>query len=109
MNLSSAEINILKDIIESIIDDNQSIKVYLFGSRANETNKKYSDVDILLDSAPEFSINQMAQIKEQLEESKTPFIFDFVQTKDLYENYFKAVNENKTLLFEIRPQSRINS
>ena len=107
MSLEAKEIELLKGIIKAILTKEQSIKVYLFGSRTDDTNKKYSDVDILLDATPALSIIQLAEIKEQVEQSQSPYIFDFVLQEDLYQNYSEKICKSKTLLFNVRASNSI--
>lgn len=102
MDLKVTEIALLKKSVTSILTEDQSIKVYLFGSRVDDTNRKYSDVDILIDAVPELSILQLSALKESMEQSSTSFIYDFVQLKKLYNHYSDNINRNKILLFEVK-------
>ncbi len=101
MKLKDSEIELLKKTINSILHKDQSISVYLFGSRVSETSSKYSDVDILIDATPDFTLSQLSKLKEDIEESSTPFIYDFVLNKDVYEHYSDNIEKNKVLLFSL--------
>lgn len=57
---------------------NQPIKVYLFGSRAKNTARRNSDIDIaLLSNKIDISVIA-SQLRENFEESSTPYQVDIV-------------------------------
>ena len=101
MSLDENNILLLKKIISKNLITAQTIKVYLFGSRAINKNKKYSDVDILIDATPGLSILQLSNIKEEMEESSSPYIYDFVLKEDLYKNYEENILNSMIHLFDI--------
>lgn len=71
-----------KQIIKDIISQFDCVeKVILFGSRALNTHKKTSDIDLALFG--KIDINTLAKIKYQLEEkTNLPYFFDVI----IYEN-----------------------
>lgn len=101
MGLTEKDISLLKKIFIANLNNGQSVKVYLFGSRANNEHQKYSDVDILIESEPKLSMLQISNIKEQVEDSNTPYIFDFVFKEDVYQHYEKEILKSLQLLFSM--------
>lgn len=50
--------------------------VYLFGSRARETNDPFSDIDIAIDAGQKADALAMSNIREDIENSIIPFFVD---------------------------------
>ena len=70
---------IYKDMLLTIIGKYLSgCKVYLFGSRANGTCSKGSDIDIALDNGRVLELFVLGNIREKIEESTIPFFVDIV-------------------------------
>lgn len=57
-------------------------KAILFGSRAKGTNKPFSDVDIAL-VGKAISINDLLNLKNEIDDLLLPYEFDFCIYKDL--------------------------
>ena len=62
-------------------------KVWVFGSRAKNTNQKFSDIDLLYESAVPLELNYLFEIKSNLEESNFPIKVDIVSADELAESY----------------------
>ena len=58
----------LKEKILTIIKDYPIKRVILFGSRAEETNRENSDVDLIMEFTETISLLKLSEIKVQLEE-----------------------------------------
>lgn len=71
----------------------QNCQVYIFGSRAQGTNHSHSDIDLLfkIPNAQNLPKGFLSKIKEDIEESRFPFIVDFVNEDELAESYRPAV------------------
>lgn len=71
----------------------QNARVYIFGSRASLKHHSHSDVDILYKLVGGASLPPgfLSKIKEDIEESRFPFIVDLVNEEDLAENYRRSV------------------
>lgn len=87
-------------ILEKALGAFSSVKVYIFGSRATGTFKKYSDVDLLIESVPELSNAELDQIKNGLSESSIPYQFDVTTPDRLVEGYREGIHQTKKLFFE---------
>lgn len=74
-DLKKEYINKIKEIISEYTDVQEII---LYGSRAKNTNKKYSDIDIAL-KGKNISYNITLDIKHRLEEETyIPYFFDVI-------------------------------
>ncbi|WP_374074878.1 nucleotidyltransferase family protein [Bdellovibrio bacteriovorus] len=68
-------------------------EVYIFGSRAKGSHHPHSDVDLLFkksDGKP-FPAGFLSEIKEQIDESRFPFIVDLVDEQELAQSYRDSV------------------
>lgn len=65
-------------------------KVYIFGSRARGQHRKFSDVDLLVESTNDLT-RLIAAITEALEESNFPLKVDLVPSQDLASSYRESV------------------
>ena len=87
-------------ITANTININANIKVYLFGSRVKGTNKKFSDIDIVIDINAKLSLNEMSRIKDDFEESDLIYIVDIIDYNAV-DNSFKSIIDNeKVLIYE---------
>ncbi len=98
--LKSDHIEVICSSFKGVLSPSQKLKVWLFGSRARGSYKKYSDIDLLIDSDPQLIEAQLIKIKEALEESQLPFKVDLVKIEDLNVSYGSQVNAEKRLFFE---------
>ena len=97
ISLTENEIQIIKDILKKHIKYG---KVYLFGSRVKGTNKKFSDIDIVIDINAKLSLNEMSRIKDDFEESDLIYIADIIDYNAV-DNSFKSIIDNeKVLIYE---------
>jgi predicted nucleotidyltransferase len=79
----------------------QKLQIWLFGSWATQKNKKYSDIDLLIESDPCFSSLKKELIKEEFEESNSPYIFDLVFMENLESLYKQQILQERKLLIAI--------
>lgn len=84
IDLEEKYINFIKNTISSMI---HNYKLYIFGSRAKNRAKKYSDIDLAIDSQ-----ELTPQIKTKLEftfkNSTLPYEVDIINLNDI-DNKFK--------------------
>lgn len=87
-----------RDVL-SQIKLNPTSQVWLFGSRALGTHRKYSDVDLLL---VDIDREQISKLTTLLEDSDLPFKFDLVSNSDLESSYRDDIESQKVLLMTAR-------
>lgn len=68
-------------------------KVYAFGSRAKNTAKKYSDLDLCL-VGELMSYSQLAELKDAFSESDLPYFVDVVQLKTMDQSFYAMVKKD---------------
>ncbi len=86
-------------IQETVLDPLKSngATVWIFGSRARGDNKKYSDLDIMVESREDISAI-VGKIQETLENGNFPYKVDMVQNKDFAESYRESFERDKVQL-----------
>ena len=74
----------LRSILEEYLPESE---VFLVGSRARGTSKRYADIDLLLTRPPRLSKEHRALIKSAFEESNIPYRVDLIEADDLTESF----------------------
>lgn len=87
--------NQVKEIIFQFLSPKE-YKVFIFGSRALDTGRKFSDIDIGIESKKEVPDRVLSDIQEAFEESDIPFTVDVVDFSNLSER-FKKVAQQKVI------------
>ena len=72
-------------------------KVWIFGSRARGDHRRYSDVDVLYESASPLG-SPLLRIKEHLEESRISIKVDIVSEVDLAQGHRISVLRDRILV-----------
>jgi predicted nucleotidyltransferase len=81
----------------------QIIKVFLYGSRAMDRASPGSDVDLAIITNSEYDIS--GQIKIDLEELPTPYLFDVIDYQRItYEPLREHIDRVGKLLFQQTPK-----
>jgi len=78
-------LTIVLDILRTCLAEDA--KVCAFGSRAKGTNRKYSDLDLLIDAGRRLTITESADLSEAFSESDLPWKVDFIDRHGT-EDYF---------------------
>ncbi len=89
IDLEDKYIDFIKKTIKSEL---QNFKLYIFGSRAKNNAKKYSDIDIAIDS-PEFTDKIKMKLDFVFENSTIPYEVDIIDLNTISET-FKNVIKN---------------
>lgn len=77
------------------------LRVFIFGSRSRGSFKKYSDIDLLIESDSKIETKKLNKVKEYFEESKLPYKVDLVLKQSVYEPYQLQIESEKKLIFEL--------
>jgi predicted nucleotidyltransferase len=79
--LSEPNLKLLEAILTSSLKSKSAVQIYVFGSRASGTQKKYSDIDLWIDSASPISTAEITTIRELIENSDLPIKVDLVSNE----------------------------
>ena len=72
--------------------------VWIFGSRARGDHKKFSDIDILVESHDKNINSLLSSIREKFEEGNFPYKIDLLLIEDLAQSYKDSVLEDRIRL-----------
>lgn len=90
---------LLQDIVKKRIDQNE-YKVFIFGSRAEGTGRKFSDVDLGIYGSKEVPLGVLATLKEDLDDSTFPFTVDVVDFSRVTADFKKIALQSIIPLYE---------
>lgn len=87
IDLEQKYIDFIKETVSNHLKD---YKLYLFGSRVKNKAKKYSDIDIAIDSA-EFTPEKKSQLEFIFEDSTIPYEVDIVDLNKITEKFKELI------------------
>jgi predicted nucleotidyltransferase len=89
------------DIIQSLLHKHlpRNSKVWIFGSRAKGTARKYSDIDLAIDllGAP-LPLDLISDLSTDFEESELPFKVDLIDWNAIDPDFRALINTHKIAL-----------
>ena len=77
-----------------------ALKVWVFGSRATETAKRFSDLDIALEGDAPIAYETISKLKHAFTESDLPMRVDVVDWNSLDEEFKQAIDVQRIPLFD---------
>ena len=93
---SSEEFEIIIKILNAHIKKG---KVYAFGSRYKNNNRKYSDFDIAIDTGEKLSFEFLNILKEAFEESDLPYRVDIIDYNNISDKFKKIVDGGNEIIY----------
>ncbi len=93
--LSNEEIS---DIVKSIHLHLPKSRIFAFGSRITGIYRKYSDLDIALDSGSPIDLAILSKIKERLSHSNLPIFVDIVDYRSVSRDFKSIIDRQKVEL-----------
>src|ERR1700728_2455067 len=78
--------NLITDFIRGL-----PVKVYLFGSRAQGTSNKLSDIDIAILPLQQLPNDFMTNLKERIEESTIPYSVDVIDLSQVDDEFKRKI------------------
>jgi predicted nucleotidyltransferase len=89
MNLEPEFIFLIKSCVKKNFPQ---AKIFIFGSRAKENNRKFSDIDIAIKDS-KINSQKLAKTRFELEESNLPYKVDLVDYDELDEKILEKAIE----------------
>jgi len=99
IDLSEEHKKIIIDNIRLYLPTNT--KVWAFGSRVKNTAKKFSDIDLAIESTGIIEKAQWIDLKEALDQSILPMKVDLVNFDYVDAPFQSIINQEKILLLEV--------
>jgi len=87
IQLSAKHLEMVKRILSSSLNTQ---KVYVFGSRARNEAKAFSDLDLCIDG-DELSFSSVSALKDAFSESDLPYFVDLVQKTRMSKGFYALV------------------
>lgn len=85
INVSEETMRFLKSVASRYLND--QVRLFVFGSRVNGRNRKYSDIDLGLISETEISPLLRLNLEEEFDNSNIPFRVDVVDFSKVTDNF----------------------
>ena len=93
---SSEEFEIIIKILNAHIKKG---KVYAFGSRYKNNNRKFSDFDIAIDTGEKLSFEFLNLLKDAFEESDLPYRVDIIDYNNISDKFKKIVDGGNEIIY----------
>ncbi|WP_432633738.1 nucleotidyltransferase domain-containing protein [Brachyspira sp.] len=74
-------------------------KVYAFGSRYKNNNRKFSDFDIAIDTGEKLSFEFLNLLKDAFEESDLPYRVDIIDYNNISDKFKKIVDGGNEIIY----------
>ncbi len=97
--LSQDNLQLIVNILKKFLTDKSKFEVYVFGSRAKNKNRKYSDFDLWIDSVPELSANEISSLREDFENSELPIKVDVLTNQTCLAEYRARIVTERVFWF----------
>lgn len=101
VDISSQNWQIVRDILQRHVPE---FEVWAFGSRAQWTAKKFSDLDIAIIGSEKLGAGLVAEVREAFQESALPFKVDIVDWSATDERFRKIIEQCAVVLQEGKPR-----
>lgn len=88
----------ISEIIKSIRLHLPKAKIFVFGSRVTGAHRKYSDLDIALDTGSPIDLAILTRIKERLSQSNIPILVDIVDYRSVSDDFKSIIDQGKVIL-----------
>lgn len=96
LQLKKNEIDVVKKILRLFLSED--IDYRAFGSRAKNTARQYSDLDIVLISKESIPLNIISHLKEAFAESDLPFMVDIVDWQLITPDFREKIKQEWQVL-----------
>lgn len=74
---------------------NSTYHLFIFGSRAQGTYRKYSDFDVAIDGPEKVPSHTMGKIRSELEDTDVPYVIDLVDLNQTSDGFKKSAYQFK--------------
>jgi uncharacterized protein len=96
--LNDQQTKTIVDIFQSFCGSKRCT-VWLFGSRAVEKHRAYSDIDFLIDCDPPCLPGEWSALSEAFDNSELPFKVDLVDAAQIAEGYRASIMSQRKLFW----------
>jgi predicted nucleotidyltransferase len=97
MRMPFADLNVLRAHLP------QSSKAWVFGSRATGRARRYSDLDLVIDTGRQLTLDETAQLSEAFSDSDLPYRVDLVDWHNVDDRWRQMILAERVPLTEASP------
>jgi type I restriction enzyme S subunit len=90
IDLSQSDATIVRDILRAHLPP--GTRAWVFGSRATASARRYSDLDLALETEKPLSLDVLSDVREALSESDLPYRVDVIDLRTI-DPAFRALIE----------------
>lgn len=98
LGLSTEVFHKIIDILMIKLSQKTYYKIFVFGSRSKGTYRKYSDIDLWVESTPTLTKNEISDLDEQFIDSDVPVKVDLVTPETCLPEYKKQILSELALI-----------
>lgn len=98
INLEKKHLDVVKKLLDIYLSNDTQAKVYIFGSRVTNTAKDFSDIDIAINAGKKLSLSDLANLKDDFDNSILPYNVDIVDINDISEDFKNHILTTAVLL-----------
>lgn len=95
-----SEEEILESVCSVLKDRLKPLRIYLFGSRGEGTARIQSDFDIAVVGDHPYSLTEMREAKEKLEEQMGIYSYDLIDLRKSKKDFRRHVKQTGQLIYE---------
>jgi predicted nucleotidyltransferase len=96
--LSIDQYKILESELINLLKNKISYKVFVFGSRAKGSERKYSDIDLWIESIPSLTTAEISDFLDSVEQSDLVIKVDLVTPESCLEQYKSRIMSEMVLV-----------
>ena len=90
--MNKQAVALIRKIVFRFLDSRQN-RVFIFGSRALGNARRFSDIDLGIESERIIPGSRLVEIEEALEESDLPYTVDLVDFRNVSSNFRKVATK----------------
>ncbi len=104
--LSEKSLSEIQNLLIKILELKTSYAVFVFGSRSKNTYKKYSDLDLWIESQPALSLKELSVLHDSFEQSDLAIKIDIVTPENCLPEYKSQITSEIKLWIESKVESQ---
>lgn len=94
--ISDKDYQIIKSQLSQWLKPFEKYQIFIFGSRAKGKEKKYSDLDLWIESQPALTKHDIVKFAKKMEDSEISIKIDIVTPETCLEEYKDRILAEKT-------------
>jgi uncharacterized protein len=99
-NLSENQFAFIRDKIQEFLKDKFTYEVFVFGSRARGDSKKYSDLDLWIQTSPHLTRDEIQNLNESFINSELSIKIDLLTPENVLSEYLPSIEKEKKFWFK---------